>query len=253
MRRMGRIFTGLGIVAIVLGIVGAVAGAFLPTQIGAFIPNITANESQLCQPGEKLVKETGASSYTPGQGWGSAVQYYCVNDAGTRRDVTGQFAQGLVGQIFGALPGVASGMMFSLGATCVLLAGVVLLVTGRLMSRRRAEAYSFDLGGGVSGQVVTVQRGQPAQFSTVVTTTNQADLPPDMQRFIEQVKTNPAKALSEFSDDFEKLAGWAQANAANLPTDLTGRLKQLEEARQVGLISQAEYDQLRRDILDSLT
>jgi hypothetical protein len=90
----------------------------------------------------------------------------------------------------------------------LIVLGVILLVIGSLISRRRQPGMVTV--GGVPG--VQVYSNQPGAV--------------DVTRYVQQ-QSKPGG-------------------------DLTAKLRQLEEARNKGLISAEEYDRLRQQILDTM-
>jgi hypothetical protein len=181
-------------------------------------------DSLYCQPGEHIgqafVSRSSSSLRLNGQG----VLFYCANDAGARRDVTGSVAV-LIGGAF-AVP-------FVLGLLTVIL--------GANMAVRR-KMRSTLVGNSVVdttpffGQAAS----QPIRSGTVITingkTATQADLPPQA-----------AKVLESLLGGF---AGTAMQAAIKGEGTLPDKLEQLKEALDKGLITQAEHDRLRQAILD---
>ena len=116
---IGRLIALVGIAVMGFGIFGiiranqSITGLNLGNTMN-LATDAKAREAQLCKPGEKLEENKGASQYTPGQGYASSVTLYCVNNDGVKRDVTGEFATGMVGQVGGIFSGVMSGMMGSI-------------------------------------------------------------------------------------------------------------------------------------------
>ncbi len=202
---MGRLLLVLGIIFVIVGLGGMVVGVtgigsnFLTTITDAVTP--TAEE--LCKPGERLEQEEGASEYTALEGYRHTVRYFCVNAADERREVTGDFVQGMLGQALGSIP-----TMFvpAIGG-CILTVGIFLAVIGLLISGRRRggsprvvmQSYAFDF---------------PQQGST----------PP-------VARPTPRSPQSG---------------------DLSAKLRQLDEARQSGLLTEDEYQRMRQEILDSM-
>lgn len=200
---MSRLIMIVGVILVVVGIGSMVAGV---GGIGTnFVNNlndaINPTAEELCNPGETLDQVMGAESYSPSTGYGRQVSYFCVNDAGERREVTGSFVQGMLGQVFGSIPSM---FIPALGG-CVLTVGVLFVVIGFILSARRrginrvtVPAYGFD-------------------FPTNPTTT-------------------PAP----------------RARQQPQSGDLSAKLRQLDEARQSGLLTEDEYQRMRKEILDSM-
>ena len=221
---IGRLIALVGIAVMGFGIFGiiranqSIAGLNLGNTMN-LATDAKAREAQLCKPGEKLEESKGASQYTPGQGYASSVIMYCVNSEGQKRDVTGDFATGMVGQMGGIFSGVFSGIMGSVIYFALMGVGLVLTIIGLILGRRRTGTVSFG---------VPVAGG--TGFATTYTTQN-AGGAIDLNQVIQQARDMKAAAGS---------------------SDLTTRLKQLEDARNAGLISQTEYDRARQQILDTL-
>src|SRR6266498_3045223 len=103
---IGRLLALVGVVIIGIGIFGIfrASQSLMGMNLGNTMQVATdakAREAQLCKPGEKLEENKGASQYTPGQGYGSPVTMYCVNNEGQKRDVTEQFGNSMVGRVGG--------------------------------------------------------------------------------------------------------------------------------------------------------
>ncbi len=207
---IGKLLIVLGIALLVGGIIGSRL-AFTPSDL---VIDVEPTAEELCQSGEKLEIEQGASSYTPGQGSGRPTLYYCVDDAGNRRDVTGEFVEGLFGQAAGLIPAFASGVGISLITSILTTVGAVLLVIGLILTFTRRTRTSSLPGVPVvgAGGVVPSQMMEQLRRDQNVTTV---------------IPSAPG-------------------------SDLTARLRQLDEARKAGLITQEEYDRLRQQLLDSL-
>lgn len=208
-----------GIVLIMVGIGSAIGGAFggimnmmAPAMdIAQNYADADDEAAALCNDNETLEKETGASEYTVGQGYASSVVYTCVDPQGNRRDVTGEFAEKMVGDLAGALN---FNFSFSPIGLVLPILGVVLIFAGLLIRGRKAETVDVP---GVAGSF------PGARVMRIDPRTGKA--PVDLGQIIRQ-------------------------NTGGV--DLTTRLKQLEDARSQGLISQEEYDRLRKQILDSM-
>jgi hypothetical protein len=203
---LGKLLTVLGLALLIGGIVGSRL-AFTVPDVNL---DVEATAAELCQPGETLVAEQGASSYTPGQGSGRPTVYYCVDDAGNRRDVTGEFVEGLFGQVTGLIPGFMSGIGVTLITSALTTVGAVLLVIGLILTFTRRTRSNVLLGAQVVG--ITPQTLDSLRHNQHVTTV------------------------------IPGVSG----------SDLSARLRQLDEARKAGLITQDEYDRLRQQLLDSL-
>lgn len=217
----GKLFTLIGLVMIGAGIFGIVRSSqsLMGLNLGNTMQLATdtkAREAQLCKPGEKLVEEKGPSTYTAGRGYSSSVTMYCVNNENQKRDVTGDFANGLVGQVGGIFDNVFTGLFGSVIYVGLVGIGLVLAIIGLLVGRRR------------SIPVVTV--GAPSSYGASTFTVQNTSGSANLNQIIQQARQMKASAS----------------------TDLSTRLKQLEDARNAGLISQTEYDRARQQIIDSM-
>ncbi|MBL8153654.1 MAG: SHOCT domain-containing protein [Anaerolineae bacterium] len=208
-----------GIILIIVGIGSAIGGAFgsimnmmAPAMdLAQNYANADDEAAALCNDNETLEKETGASEYTIGQGYASSVVYTCVDPQGNRRDVTGEFAEKMVGDVAGALN---FNFSFSPIGLVLPILGVALIFAGLMMRGRKAATVD------VSGMMGSIPGARVVRIDP-----RTGNAPVDLGQLIGQ-----------------KTGG----------VDLTTRLKQLDEARAKGLISQEEYDRLRQQILDSM-
>lgn len=128
---MGRILLVVGLLLLLVGVAGAIASSLSLTGF-ALAPSGAA----LCQPGETLAEETGPSTYRPRAGSSRSVRMICVDEKGTRRDATGDFVQGLFGQVLGDLGNIGNfiaSVAFSMLATL----GTILAIIGAILTRRR--------------------------------------------------------------------------------------------------------------------
>jgi len=206
---MSRIVLVLGILLIVVGgiglILGMVGAPFLIASTAAQLSEPTA--ADLCKPGEQLVTEQGGESYSYSTGYSHNQYYYCVNDAGTRRDVTLEAAKRFVG---GFLPSLGTLVIPIIsGGLCTV--GFFLPLLGFIFSRRR--------------------RLQTATSQYVF------------------AGANPSTAYP-----LSSATPWSQSPPASssLSASLTDLLRQLEDARKSGLISEDEYNRMRQEILNSM-
>jgi hypothetical protein len=207
---MGRLIMILGIILLVVGTIGVIVGMIgVPLQFtSTIIQAVTPTAEELCEPGETLDEVRGAEEYTALEGYRRSVRYFCVNDAGERREVTGSFVTGMLADAFS---GVGT-LLIPLLASCLCTVGIIFTVVGFLFSRRRqlATASSFDFP---AAQTYIVQTQTPQ--------TPQPRTPP--------ASTPPAVGGTALSD----------------------RLRQLDNARTSGLITEEEYQRMRREALDS--
>jgi hypothetical protein len=211
---MSKLLIVLGIILIVVGGAGMALGfGGITTQFTDVINQATSADAEdLCRPGEELEEESGAESYSPGVGYGRTVRYFCVDDSGERREVTGDFVQGMLGDVGAAIMPMLSGSLITIISPLILTFGFILAILGFVFSRRRPRT--------VTQYVYTTGQGIPQTFNT-----------PSRQ---------PPSTTFSFP---------TQPQARG---DLTAKLRQLDEARQANLISEDEYQRMRQEILDSM-
>jgi hypothetical protein len=214
----------LGIIAIMVGItltinssvMGLIGGALQSAQQAV---EVAANPEELavqaCTEDETLVKIEGQSEYTQGQGYARPVSYFCENAQGERRDVTGEFATELFDSATQGIFSALRSPQFDFRPLLISLAGLVMIVVSRFLPRPAGMA----LPGG----------------ATVVRLGGQGTV--DLNEVIRQ-----AQAMKNQPQPGSTPAGG----------DLAARLKQIEDLKAQGLINSAEYDRLRKQILDSL-
>lgn len=142
---MGRLLIVFGLVLTIAGVIGGGTMMFNAIQNGTAAAISGPVESEVCQTGETLVEELGASEYTPGQGSSRPIQYFCVDADGTRRNVTGEFVEDLFGSLTSALPTLGVGLVLMV-LPCI---GVPLMVVGIILAvvRRKPDSTSVSFGG----------------------------------------------------------------------------------------------------------
>lgn len=144
----------------------------------------------------------------------SATTLFCDDNEGNLRDITSD--------------------MFVMVAVAFLVpfgVGMVLVYIGAVLRQREQAPDISDAWGGVPvGQIADVEvYGQGFDANSL----SQMNIPPEKLEQVQQVLRTVTSAFG-------------------INSTLSERLQQLEEARQKGLISQSEYDETRRAILDSM-
>jgi hypothetical protein len=228
---MSRLFVILGILMIIAGFIVPFIGGFAAFSGDNFAnvldvaTNTEAAAAQFCREGETLVTEEGAAEFNPQTNIsGRTVLYYCEDSDGDRRDVTGEVVETLIGDTVGGLMSILPGFLGSGLLGCILSPlGIVFLIIGIFLGVRQRRV-EVPAGFGSPGSPVESfgSGGSPR----VVMTTREGS-PSSFANLMKEMKA--------------KEGG-----------DLAGRLQQLEEARAKNLISQEEYDRLRKDILSGL-
>lgn len=166
---MGRLLIVLGVILLIVGIaLPFVSSTGFLRGIGGIQDTVTATAEELCNPGEKLIEEGGASGRTGTSdfGTGRTVTYYCENEAGERRDVSDKFYNQMltgVGGIFGSVGSLLTGGLAGMGVSVI---GILLLVVGIILSVRRrprqAAAYTVNFQQG--SPMILGGNGQMADF-----------------------------------------------------------------------------------------
>lgn len=212
-------------ILLIVGGFGGMIWSVVSPLTSLSLPSVPS-AANLCNEGETLVEETnGVSSYTPGQGYGQSARLYCEDADHNRREVTGDYAEGVMGQVQNIFSMDFFKGGFNPTYIFMIVGGFVLLILSAFVGRR---------GGGT----VTVLGGQSYPSGTMTVNMGNHDVvtTPEIQRILQQAGLQQGKA----------------APGAAGSGDLTNRLRQLDEARKAGLISQEEYDRLRQQILDKM-
>lgn len=196
-----------------------------------------------CKAGEKFVQIDGAFITNDfNRPLGREFIYACENDAGTQRDVTGP---GIITLALAFIVPFLLGMIFLLSGSFGIIRGA---------QRRKIPAVSTGDNPGWFGDVqqavpVTFSSGSKDPFVTrtsMVTVNgkqvNFGDLPADQA---EQIK-------AAFGMMDQMLSQTTPTVITGSDSDLTDKLEELKEARDKGLISEDEYQHVRKSILDSL-
>jgi hypothetical protein len=191
-------------------------------------------QALLCQPTDRIVREQ--YSFTDRDGTNFSMDVYCETVEGQREDVTGKW-------VLFSMIGFAVPLLIGIGA--FILAG-------------RRRAISSDTFPGVA-------LGTPTSFSTgstpqVVVTRygGGSSSPVEGVEFKDGVLKVGGMQISmggfspEQIETLKRQAAQAQGQTPSGDTDFVAKLKQIQEARDAGLISSAEYDHLRQEILDNM-
>ena len=182
-----------------------------------------------CRRGETGYQET-VQEPLPGGGTSYSLEYYCLDEDEERRDVTDEVLTNLFTNPQELLELINLNPLFP----AIALGGVLFFIFG-LIYRPRREIPA--IGTPVSmDSLGSPREPRPRSQSTprVVVTTKTFDASSGSSSFADLMRDVKAKA------------------AATNEADLVSRLQQLEDARSKGLITQAEYDQMRKDILASM-
>ncbi len=131
---MRKILIVLGIGMMVMSGIVFFVGGNITTSNLTRISATSVNPATYCKSGEKLVTPQPRNTLaTPGKGFTVNGFYYCVDDAGNRRDITSDVMQNAFGQIFTVFPSWITTALVSFGLFCL---GLPILIIGALLSLR---------------------------------------------------------------------------------------------------------------------
>lgn len=216
-----RIF--IGVLLIIVAVLALCAVIVLPVlpQLADNATIDTALASVLCQPNEQFERELYQMRDRDGTGF--SMTPYCVNNEGQREDVTEKWVMVGVGLFIG--PFIIGLFMIIFGANITarrkqneLFAGFPQVATG--------NGFTVINPSGTDAKHVQFQDGNLTVDGLNI---RLSDLSPDK---VEALKS--------------------RFQGASAGGDLTSKLKQLEAAKESGLITTSEYDQMRRKILDEM-
>lgn len=233
MARLGFFFIIVSVVAMAALIVLPVIGPF---RDNSFLMSLQAAIN--CPPGYTFENEFDTYRPRPGETVESATGY-CISPDGDREQLTEE------GQI--------RFILIAVGAFVVpFLLGLFMVIGG--MSRnvtKRAMNYAMNNPTSRYANMMGISSTKADTTSAPVSVDPQlAKMFQNMTGIdIEQaVASGKAQVTSYQSDDLPPSARFSVESTESL----TERLRQLEEAKNAGLITQEEYDQKRREILDSM-
>ncbi len=175
----------------------------------------------LCKPNEKMVREQYTTRDVEGTGY--SMTPYCVNSERQQEDVTGKWV--LVGGGGFVIP---------------FLLGLFLVIAGASAAARRQSEkiiQSIPKSYGGSG------------FSVI----NASGVQPQDVEFRDGVLKVGSFELNLEGLTAEKIKAMQAQVISNAGGDLTTKLRQLQEARDNGLISSSEFETMRRKILDEIS
>lgn len=204
-----------------------------------------------CKSGETFIQEIG--SYVDNFGTSSdgfEFNFYCEDAEGEQRDVTGEGITTII---------IAFTAPFIIGLLLAMWGIFAMVFKGM---RKLSQDIVGTAGGGVmpGGQPQMFYNnlsGQPVRTSSATYMTvdgkqiNPNDIPPEKMQQIQDVfksfgMTLPPNATGSVTTNSYNMTG-------NAGADLVTQLRQLEDAKTQNLITQEEYDRLRKEILDKLT
>jgi len=189
-------------------------------------PQTTAiSQALVCEPGEKYSEALGRSVYSGTESMGREFFAYCEGD-GSRREVTPQAFLVKAGMF--AIPFVGGLLLFIVGIFVMTWRGT------RSIMKQVVTASS------TGNPVVVTRSGQPV--SRVIINGKAVDqMPADIDQMLKGF----------FGDDFQA-GSTGNIAPAQGSGNLADRLRQVQEARDAGLISKEEFERVRQQILDSM-
>jgi hypothetical protein len=233
---MGKFLIIIGVIMMVGGFAGTMIGTFSGIAQIPDLVNLTEDAARYCNEGETLATSEGASVYTPGQGYGRNVRYFCEDAQGNQREVTGEFVEGLFGQTDNIFNSVFGGISTGFPFILVIMLGTLFLIVGVMIAvMRRMNTRPQMINPYGMSNYYPPSTGVPMGGQPMMNTPSQTQQP-----YVQQPYTSPSQPPA------------APPPAANAPQDLATKLRQLEEARNAGLISMAEYQATRQRILDEM-
>jgi hypothetical protein len=146
---MGRLLVIIGVLMLAAGVIVPFAGSFgFLSNIGQIGEVVTADAADLCETGETMEPESGASSRTSTGDFttGRTVLYYCVDANGGRRDVSDAFYSQMMRETGGIFSGVGSMLTSGIAATGLSMGGVALIIIGVLMTVRTRPRVVNEFG-----------------------------------------------------------------------------------------------------------
>ncbi|NWF70378.1 MAG: SHOCT domain-containing protein [Chloroflexi bacterium] len=236
---MAKLFLLLGIILMI----GGFAWLFIfvaGPDVAASNPTISGFMSSVfCQSGETLRQEYGPYvSGTFGRGGGRSVEFYCVNGEGDERDVTGNSV--LIG-IGGFAAPFIGGLLMTIIAGTAMAAGATRRLTQSMLNPVFSNARATSMPGQTGFSATVIQNGQ------------QVPLTPEMAQQVQQALGGVFDNMQNLQNVQGQLSSFNSAAPQQTSGgDLVSRLRQLDDARNAGLLSADEYDRLRKEILDNL-
>ncbi|MCC6803144.1 MAG: SHOCT domain-containing protein [Anaerolineae bacterium] len=184
----------------------------------------------LCQPTDRLIRDQYSYYDYDSDGGGTAfsMNVYCENTAEQREDVTGKWT------------------LISIGAFLApFLLGLLLFIVG--ITRRAMKATQQI------GNLVTARSfgGSP---QVMVTRYGSSSSPIEGLDINEGVLKVGGMEIPLNNSSAQQVETFSRPTGQAAPgeTTLAARLRQLQEARDAGLISMDEYDRVRKEILDNM-
>ncbi len=233
----------LGVFFIIVAVIAMAALIVLPV-IGPFRDNSLLMSLQAainCPPGYTFENEFDTYRPRPGETVESATGY-CISPDGDREQLTED------GQIRFLLIAVAAFVVPFLIGLFMLIGGMSRNVTKRAMNyamNNPTSRYANMMGiSSTKADTTSPPVSVDPQLAQMIQNMTGID--------IEQAVASGKAQVTTFQSDNLPPSARFSVGGADSTESLTERLRQLEEAKNAGLITQEEYDQKRREILDAM-
>ena len=209
----------------------------------------------ICRDKEELVRHEGARQYDGRQ----SVSFYCEQPGAASRDVTGSMILATVSVFVAPFLG---GLLL----TIVTANRLARRATARLLNQAQWQVKSTSVDSGtpivVEGKDLSPEVAEKlAEAFSHRTGGNLQNLSPEIAEKVAQALTPLIAKTAQINGGEPIAAELAQALGQSIPAteasqsvpdeqaNLADRLQQLESALSQGLITQKEYDNMRKDIL----
>ena len=197
-----------------IGLILITVGGFVFSLVGMESARFAAIVEQwVCDTEETLQVVTGVPRIDSDGSTVQSINIYCHIGENIQRDVTGLVFGGIVGGFIGGL-----------------LLGIGLIFWGALRVVRQQRQHMVSMM-----QTFQVSPTQASVIDLRSSTIDYDQIPPQAQAILQTVLQSLTSATGSLQGD-----------------TLAERLKELEDARQQGLISQQEYDRIRTALLDKM-
>ena len=219
---MGKLGCLAGVLLIIVGFAALFFFTIIPPETRAQDASIVNLQNALfCKPNERYVEVLGGYvTNSSGSSAGRSFSAYCENVEGQRREVTGRSFAIMAGAF--AVP-------FLVGLVLCMVSLVALVNRGKRTAMQSVvpiSVFGSQPGESFSKVSVVTVNGQPVD-----------NIPPEAAEVLRQVMGGFQTTASQF------------ASGSN---DLAGKLRQLQEARDAGLITEEEFSRLRQQIMDKM-
>lgn len=228
---------GFGCLLIILAMVLLVAIIVVPVlPFTAQTDSIDALLSRaLCQPGEQVVRDQYTT--TDIEGTGFSMNVFCRTTTGQERDVTGRWA--IIGGAAFLVP---------------FLIGLTLFIVG--VRKRPVPSEAYSMAGVPSTPPARPYNPNSAPPSSAYDLSDIAptmSIRPSQMQAAQQAQTQEVAPSQPTQPIATSQPTQVMRPPAADPNSLTAKLRQIEDARNSGLISAEEYERLRQEIIGNIS